>query len=397
MIIHYLYKLYWFLRLHKVWNFMQLNVLPQRLPQLIEYKPNGALNATHISAFSYRNAGDALLPVVLRDLFNQTIGVKTWHGRSVNKKVNTFDTWRYNHDDFVVIGGGGLFLKDTNPNNLSGWQWSCSMKQLEAIKKPLIAFAIGYNRFRGQDDFAPIFTEHLNKFVEKAVFVGIRNYGSIESLKQYLKSSELKQKLVFQPCMTTVISHIYSNFVDYKQKEDFIAFNCAFDRDRLRSGNDNYLKGIAEVALKMSKITRVKYYSHMPSDKRALPYFDAIGVPYELVEFSDIHSIVKEYAKARVVAGMRGHAQMIPFGCLTPIFSIISHNKMQWFLDDIGHSDWGVDVSNDNFSSILYDNVKSIYYNYESFISEIEAQQKKLWHVTIENMKTIKNFVEPNK
>lgn len=70
---------------------------------------------------------------------------------------------------------------------------------------------------------------------------------------------------------------------------------------------------------------------------------------------------------------------------------------MQWFLDDIGHSDWGVDVSNDNFSSILYDNVKSIYYNYESFISEIEAQQKKLWHVTIENMKTIKNFVEPNK
>ena len=152
MIIHYLYKLYWFLRLHKVWNFMQLNVLPQRLPQLIEYKPNGALNATHISAFSYRNAGDALLPVVLRDLFNQTIGVKTWHGRSVNKKVNTFDTWRYNHDDFVVIGGGGLFLKDTNPNNLSGWQWSCSMEQLEAIKKPLIAFAIGYNRFRGQDD-----------------------------------------------------------------------------------------------------------------------------------------------------------------------------------------------------------------------------------------------------
>ena len=127
----------------------------------------------------------------------------------------------------------------------------------------------------------------------------------------------------------------------------------------------------------------------MPSDNRALPYFDSVGVPYELVEFKNIQQIVKEYSKARVVAGMRGHSQMIPFGCLTPIFSIISHDKMQWFIDDIEHPDWGVEVSDAEFGNKLYENLKNIYNNYESFISEIKIQQEKLWNLTMENMKSI--------
>ena len=372
-----------------VYRRLKYAVFGQQVPSLVPYTPNGMLTAVHISAFSNGNAGDTLLPVILRSLFNNCIGVKQWIGRYVYKIVNSKDIKTYNQSDFIVIGGGGLFLKDTNPNNLSGWQWSCGIKELEAIRKPIVGFAIGYNRFRGQDDFEPIFTEHLNKFVEKAVFVGIRNHGSIECLKQYLKTDELKSKLMYQPCMTTLISHIYPDFVNYLQKDDFIAFNCAFDRVKLRSTNDNYLKDIANVALKISKFTKIKYFSHMPSDNQVLPYFDSVGVPYELVEFKNIQQIVNEYSKARVVAGMRGHAQMIPFGCLTPIFSIISHDKMQWFLDDIEHSDWGVEVSDTEFGNKLYDHLKNIYDNYENFIAEIKFQQDRLWNLTLENMKSI--------
>ena len=380
--------------LGKVYRRIKYAMFGQRLPNLISYKPNGSLTAVHISAFSYGNAGDTLLPVVLRDLFNSSIGVKKWMGRSVSKIVNQKDIRQYNKSDFVVIGGGGLFLKDTNPNNLSGWQWSCGISELEAISKPIVGFAIGYNRFRGQDDFEPIFTEHLNKFVEKAVFVGIRNHGSIERLKKYLKTDALKSKLVYQPCMTTLIAHIYPDYANYTQKEDFIAFNCAFDRQKLRSGNDNYLNEIANAALRLSKTTKIKYFSHMPSDKQVLPYFDSIGVPYELVEFKNIQQIVTEYSKARVVAGMRGHAQMIPFGCLTPIFSIISHDKMQWFINDIGHPDWGVEVEDSDCGNKLYDNLKNIYDNYESFVAEIKLQQDRLWNLTLENMKSIRERIE---
>src|SRR5699024_7840787 len=38
--------------------------------------------------------------------------------------------------DAVVIGGGGLFLQDTNPNRLSGWQWKISPEALAALEVP---------------------------------------------------------------------------------------------------------------------------------------------------------------------------------------------------------------------------------------------------------------------
>ena len=346
-----------------------------------------------MSAFTYGNVGDTLLPVVLRDLFNNQIGIRRWIHKQTSKVVDDNDIIQYNKQDFMVIGGGGLFLKDTNPNDLSGWQWSCSIDKLSAIKVPIIMFAVGYNRFRGQDDFEPVFTEHINAFVKQAVFVGLRNHGSIEKLKNYLKTDELKEKLVFQPCMTTLVSKVYPNYVDYSDKEDFIAFNCAFDRQGMRSLGENRLDDIAKVALELSKITTIKYYSHMPSDNQILPYFDKYSVPYELVEMKTVESIVRNYSKPRLVIGMRGHAQMIPFGCHTPILSIVSHDKMQWFLDDIHHPEWGVDVLSDDFESCLLTKALDFYENYHKRMNEIIIEQDNLWRITVKNLKRIKSLI----
>lgn len=365
--------------------------LPQKIPEIIPSINDGNFIGFHISAFSEGNAGDTLLPVVLRDLFCQTIRVKSWDGMNVRKKVSNSDVQNMNRADFVVIGGGGLFLCDTNPNQLSGWQWSCSIDQLKKIQSPIIGFAIGYNRFRGQEDFSPIFAEHLNLFVEKAVFVGIRNHGSIEALKPYLHTDKLRNKLVYQPCMTTLISKIYPQLADYTKKEDFVVINCAFDRQHFRSSDDSYLYSIARVAKELCKMTKVKYYSHMKSDLQALPYFDKIGVKYELVEMHDVKKMISDYARPRLVIGMRGHAQMIPFGCQTPILSIISHNKMQWFLDDISHPDWGVEVNSMDFEEKLYTKAKTLYINYLQAHNEIVIQQQKLWEITQNNLYLIKN------
>ena len=362
-------------------------------PQLRTYMSQGNNIATHISAFSYGNAGDTLLPVVLRDLFNDSIGVKKWHGKNVHKIVSKTDVYRFNEDDFIIIGGGGLFLADTSPNEASGWQWNCSIEMLNRINKPLIGFALGYNRFRGQEEFKPIFTEHLTQFVNRAIFIGIRNHGSIEALKQYLPTEELRSKLSFQPCMTTLISKIYPNLRDFSIKENFIAINCAFDRIQLRSLDDEYLFAIARVAKQLSTKTSIKYYSHMEHDKNALRYFDEIGVPYELVELNNVRQIVECYSRPRLVIGMRGHAQMIPFGCRTPILSIISHDKMQWFLDDIGHSDWGVDVLDTQFEHKLSVRANTIYDHYIHYMKEIEEAKEKLWDITQKNMKTIKTTI----
>ena len=212
-----------------------------KIPSITPNKKKGSLNAFYLSAFSNGNAGDTLLPTVLKDLIGSTLGIKKWTCERVHKPVTLDDVAKYNKNDMIIIGGGGLFLKDTNPNQNSGWQWNCSIEMLTKIQKPLIAFAIGYNRFRGQEDFEPIFYEHIKAFVKKAAFVGLRNHGSIRAVKNYLNESALKEKIVFQPCMTTLISYIYPNLFNYRKKKDTIAFNCAFDRKELRSLKESSL------------------------------------------------------------------------------------------------------------------------------------------------------------
>ena len=90
---------------------------------------------------------------------------------------------------------------------------------------------------------------------------------------------------------------------------------------------------------------------------------------------------------------MRGHAQMIPFGCKTPIISIISHNKLAWFLEDISHKEWGVDVLDPNFEKLLLSKSLEAYNDYENRISDISIQQDILWSITQENMNTINKII----
>lgn len=363
-------------------------------PVLVPQRKKGRLRGLHLSAFTYGNIGDTVLPIVLRDIFSQTIGVRSWEGKHVHDFVSWDDIDSFNKKDFIVIGGGGLFLKDTAPNNNSGWQWNCEIGKLKHIRQPLIAFAIGYNRFRGQDDFEPIFNDHINAFIKQCDFVGLRNHGSIDAIRKYIKDEKDAQKIVFQPCMTTVISHVYPDLLDYTAKDDYIAFNCAFDRKELRGNDDEIMNSIARVAKSLSGVTKIKYFSHVSSDNDALVFFDKYHVPYELVSFSDAAQVVQYYSKARLVIGMRGHAQMIPFGCCTPILSIVSHDKMQWFLDDIAHPEWGVDVRSSDFESQLLKKASMVYDKYEAHINDIIKSQDKLWEITMSNMITINTIIK---
>lgn len=357
------------------------------------YFPKGLKRAVHVSTLSYKNIGDLVLSAVLRDLFNDCIGIRKWIHRPVNKVVDDADIQIYNKQDFVVIGGGGLFLRDTNANDVSGWQWPCSIEKLSEIKVPLIMFAVGYNRFRGQEDFDSVFYDHINEFMKKAAFVGLRNHGSIDELRPYLRTKELQDKLVFQPCMTTLVANLYPRLFDYQKKEDFIALNVAFDRQTLRGNDESILQSIARVAFHLSKLTKIKYYSHLKSDDFMLPFLDKCDVSYELVKLSSPYETIKAYSSPRLVIGMRGHAQMIPFGCNTPILSIVSHDKLKWFLDDIGHPEWGVDVRDENFEQLLLGKALDGYYNTKKYVEEIMIQQQSLWETTKANFETIKKIL----
>jgi len=357
---------------------------------------NPAYRLSHISAFSYANAGDVMLPLAVRDSFHVILEQPIdWQGIRLYAEVDHREIALLNNSDAVVIGGGGLFLKDTNRNNKSGWQWACSLDDLDKIKVPLILFAVGYNRFRDQDDFDPIFTKHVNKFIAKSIFFGLRNHGSIENMKRYIEP-QYHDKICFQPCPTTILYPLYKDLIDdVKSKMDerpFIAFNCAFDRADLRFGQDSdeKLKAVARVAKRLSTDYHIKYYVHCKPDENFLPYLTEAEVNVEVVNLQGSPElIVTEYSKPSLTIGMRGHAQMIPFGCQTPILSIISHNKVRWFLEDIDHLDWGSEITSDAFEQDLEDKARYILENKSKIQEEIVEAQAKLLDITIQNLNYI--------
>lgn len=370
----------------------------QVLPRILAEKPIAKeKKIVHFSAFTYGNAGDAILPTNVEDAIEYGNEYSyNWKGIHAHKYVDDSIVEYINKSNGVIIGGGGLFLKDTNPNNNSGWQWNCSISQLQKINSPIALFAVGYNRFRNQPDFEPVFKEHLNLLVQKSVFWGLRNTGSIENVKNYLNASN-HDKLRYQPCPTTIISRLYPDLVNafkgqQKEEEKFIALNCAFDRSQLRFGEKigEKLTSIARVIKELSKYYQIKYYSHMTSDNYFIPFLDSFGIKYKLVQIQTPDEIIREYCKPSLVIGMRGHSQMIPFGCKTPILSIVSHEKMGWFLQDIDKRDWGCEIMTSDFESELLGKALHILKSKDSIVADIETIQQSLLDVTIKNVNDIR-------
>ena len=216
--------------------------------------------------------------------------------------------------------------------------------------------AVGYNRFRNQEDFKPIFRENIRVLAEKSLFLGLRNHGSIEAVRKYLPD-ELHSKLRFQPCLTTVISKLYPQFFTRRLDGRFLSLNCTFDRSELRYG-DRKQKILQSITKSVSTLAsqfdlRVKYYSHFKADEEMISVLRSDDLEFYVVDLSilDSRGIIDAYSKPTLALGMRGHAQMIPFGCRTPILSLISHNKLQWFLDDIEQPGWGIDVHQSDLES----------------------------------------------
>ena len=356
----------------------------------------------HISADSTGNAGDYILVRSLRRLMEEKNSSVSWYSAHIRDVIDEEYIAACNRSRGIVLGGGGFFLRDTNTNEISGWQWACSIENLKRIKAPIYVMGVGYNRFRGQEEFADCFKENLNALVERSAFFGLRNYGSIEAVRGYLREV-LKDKVAYHPCATTVLGKLYK-LPRRGVKEPYIAVNCAFDRFRLRylDKMDDVMLSIARVLKELSKEYKIKCYIHCDPDELVCRYLDSLEVTYERValgaemeirEQQGEEMLAEEYLKyftePELVLAIRGHAQMIPFGCLTPTVSLISHDKLKWFLDDIGHPEWGIEVLDEQFEEKLLERSRYMLAHREEICGQIKEAQNKLWDIMQKNLKKI--------
>lgn len=359
-------------------------------PTINSYRRRNGFKALHVSAFNYGNSGDIILPVVLRELFERYIPISKWESLHVSEYVTDEQLNWINGFDFVVIGGGGLFISDSNKNHVSGWQWNISSDSISKIKPPLIVFAVGYNQFRGQMTFPTYFDENLLSLYRNSAFFGLRNFGSIRKVQGHIGEVEIKM----QPCMTTIVNSLYNDRYSLKHNEKKgIAVNIALDRQSLRGLTESVLDRLARMIYSLSLIDDIIYVVHVPDDRGFLSYLDAYSVKYTVKEPWDPDHMLRVYSGCKLAIGMRGHAQMVPFGVTTPIISLVSHDKMAFFLEDNGIEEYGFEISEVDILEEVTELVKKIYENYPYHVDLFKRAQERIWIRTDRNMTEISNLL----
>lgn len=366
---------------------------------LRERKGNGGYQTiAHITYYISGNAGDTVLSKCVRRSFNYFIGVKKWKLISVSEPVTDEIMDKINSCDKLIIGGGGLFLPDTNENEISGWQWAISSSNLEKIQVPICVFSVGYNYFPGQIP-SELFVHSVIHLIQKSSFFGLRNRGSVRIIKSLIPE-QYHDKILYQPCTTTLIRKLFSESLPEKKVTKCIAVNVAFDREEMRYGmnKEHILSQIAQsIQILQHKGYKLYYICHCTDDKKFLPYLDQLKIEYKYIDFSLQYpkKIIQFYNNMDLVIGMRGHAQMIPFGLNCEIITLGSHDKMRWFLEDIDALDWYVDLTHDTDRICekiiqIFEEIheKENLYTRQRLINS----QEKLWEITQNNMKKIKNL-----
>jgi lipopolysaccharide biosynthesis glycosyltransferase len=318
----------------------------------------GGLRLAHAAFYvdELGNFGDELLPVAVRESTAALRPVESWTGFHVHQVFDAAAVERAGATDALLVGGGGLFLPDTMPNGHSGWQWNVPDASLRALRVPLALVAVGYNLFDGQEIHGGRFAESLRLTVETAALVGLRNHGSIDRVRDLLPA-ELAEKVVYTPCPTTFLGTLdagpgaraLAGTHAPADEKPVVHLNVAYDRFDLRF-RDSYadlLRELDDFVRRAGAFAQVRIAAHTVGDERvAQDLYATHGtrVPVDSLFRLGVDGALAVYARSSLVVGMRGHAGMIPFGLGTPVVSLVSHPKLRYFLDDVGHAEWGVSV-----------------------------------------------------
>jgi hypothetical protein len=303
------------------------------------------------------NAGDTVLFDATRKCFEHFLTLDNhvgfhrpivWHLKDI---WEPFSADEFNGYDGIVLGGGGLFLPDQigASSETSGWQWNCTLEELDKIAIPLIVFGVGDNLFRGQKHHRQ-FAKHANAVASKAAFFSLREMNGCRWMTRYTHSL-----LQYQPCPTTMINRLYKMEPEVQQRamQKNVIVSPACDRSLFRFQDDNARRVEHAVAVACSLLGEdgytVRFLLHKQIDSN---FLDWGGTVIDLSK-SDTLGILKHYASASLCIGMRGHAQLISLGLLVPALSIISHDKLRRVLDDISRPEWGVDVNDRYFDLAL--------------------------------------------
>jgi polysaccharide pyruvyl transferase WcaK-like protein len=260
--------------------------------------------------------------------------------------------------DLLLIGGGGFIFHRPSDNSHSGWQFNIKKENISDINIPIAVYGIGNNKFPYDHSVFPLYMwESVQAIIDKSVVFSVRNDGTRRSMKDagvcvdYVDvvpdAAVFADSFTFShPCLDTDKFKIGLNYATDRWPSRFS------DEVSARETLDSVLEACKDSVQKYNaKIYLIEHLSDNEMNKVTKPFirsraknilgddvcilFDEMGEelypPFGYMSglFVDI------YKQMDIMIGMRGHANIIPFGQNTPCIGIGEHDKVKWFLEEV--------------------------------------------------------------
>lgn len=325
--------------------------------------------ALHIYAVNGgTNSGDFFLGPATKYKFEKIVNSKvSWKNHDVRKSVTLSDINYFNSFDYIVIGGGGLFLPDTNPNDTSCWQFPCPAKYYDMIKAKIYVISIGWNHFYNQDitmknrndnsknlDRLAIFKNNAESLLKSCHHFTMRHNGDCEKLKKIV-SEKYHEKIGFDFC--PVIEYVASKFSSImKHDGEYHVFEIKDDRPNRRYYKKTKEQFYNELLIFIQRLLSSKEKVAFMSHDGSTSFYNflrnrGINVPIINNTIANEEGIIRNYSFVKKLYCTAGHSQMMAHALGIDYYSLICHDKLKYFLQDVGRFD------SDNYCLVNEENI----------------------------------------
>lgn len=328
-------------------------------------------NIWHVGGWSI-NYGDRVLQKattqIIKECFGDDINItyvdvqRTLFSEQLIKKINK-------EADLLFFGGGGFMFPPAKENK-SGWQLNIETKNINKIKVPMISYGLGFNKFPHDNvAFSDYTVENIETFINKNVLFSVRNSGTLNAIKN--------MGVGVDNCHVVPDAGMFvkSDKFDHKVFDNDnikIGINWATDRAALRFGSEkNYIDAARKFFTQIKEIQKkydasiylIEHLFRLDTNSKSKDIIHKLisdvfeknyYILYNILEtelyppfdytagfFADI------YKKMDFVFGMRGHSAIVSFGMKTPFIGIGQHNKVKWFLQEVGSEQNLIRLDND--------------------------------------------------
>ena len=316
------------------------------------------LRVAHVYAANAKtNSGDFMIGVATKKYFEEQIIKQKCQFVDIDCRVPQLFTrqnvQKLNVFDYVIVGGGGLLLPDTNPNKISCWQWQIPVENYDFITAPIYVISIGLNLFYGQtmnmpnrennqEDLTrmPILKKNLERLIDKSKQFTVRHGGDIENIKQII-DEKYHSKLELELCPTIWYSKIYWKNC-FNITPEYIGIEIKDDRKNRRYHKVGEQKFYDELILFIEKCGKKCCYLTHDGSKSFYNYARTKGVNLPLLDNSvaNERKIYENFSKIHTLLCTAGHSQMIAYSLGIKIISLVTHPKLEYFCKDVGDENY---------------------------------------------------------